>query len=89
MSENFVIAHIDSGYRSDGADVLKNSGAEPAFKGGVPFIYSINDQGQFVAVFDSDQAEVRRDTDDPYRGYDRNLMRANLEKLREAAKAMP
>jgi len=85
VSDNFVVAHIEYEHAPDGDDVLTQANAWDAFGGGVPYIFSVDQSGEFAAIFDSDYAEIRRDTDDWYRGYDRTRLLEELKKMRAAA----
>ncbi|MEP3888964.1 MAG: hypothetical protein ABJN69_00775 [Hellea sp.] len=85
VSDNFVVAHIDYEHSPDGDDVLSQAGAWENFSGGVPYIFTVNETGTFAAEFDHDAAEVRRDTDDWYRGYDRAQLLKQLKAMHAAA----
>ena len=87
VSENFVLAHIDYEHSPDGDDVLTQTQAWDAFTGGVPYIFTVDATGKDAANFDHDVAEVRRDTDDWYRGYDRIKLLEQLQKMRAAAQS--
>jgi len=84
VSDNFVVAHIEYKY-SDGDAVLAKTGAEDHFYGGVPFIFTLDENGQYGEQFYHDEAEVRRDTFDWYRGYDRVKLLGQLTMMWEAA----
>lgn len=86
VAERFVLVHIENRYSADGAEVLALSEADEAFWGGLPFIYAVDAQGQFVGEFSSTLTETRRDTGDWYRGYDRGLMQKELQRLWEEAR---
>ena len=88
VSENFVVAHIDYEHSPDGDDVLSQAGAWENFSGGVPYIFTVNNAGTFAAEFNHDAAEVRRDTDDWYRGYDRVQLLEQLKAMHAAAHYM-
>jgi hypothetical protein len=85
VSKNFVIAHIEAKYSPDGPDVLVKTGARRRFDGGYPFIYSVMLRGRWAASFDHDQAELRREGEDWFRGYDRRNLLAQLKAMRAAA----
>ena len=87
VSENFVVAHIDYEHSPAGDDVLSQSEAWDNFSGGVPYIFTVDDAGKYAATFDHDEAEVRRDTDDWYRGYDRVKLLEQLKAMRKTAVA--
>ncbi|NOR63925.1 MAG: DUF255 domain-containing protein [Rhodobacteraceae bacterium] len=79
FAENFVLVHIDSRYAIDGSLVLQQSDA--AFDGGLPFIFSVDAEGAFMAAMVHDNVENRRDTSDPYRGYHREKLEAELRSM--------
>ena len=85
VSENFVVAHIDYEHSPDGDDVLSQAKAWDNFDGGVPYIFTVDTSGLFAADFDHDKAELRRDTDDWYRGYDRVQLLAEMKRMQAAA----
>lgn len=85
VSENFVVAHIDYEHSPAGDDVLSKAEAWDNFSGGVPYIFTVDGAGKYAAAFDHDEAEVRRDTDDWYRGYDRIKLLEQLKIMRQAA----
>ena len=85
VSVNFVIAHIEYEHAPDGDDVVTQADAWRDFDNSVPYIFSVDNSGQFATSFNSDFAELRRDTDDWYRGYDRGRLLEELERLRAAA----
>ncbi len=84
-AETFVLVHIDNRYAEDGFDVLDDSGALSAYQNALPFIFTVDADGRFVAAFDPARAETRRDSGDWFRGYDRAALRAELERMKEAA----
>ncbi len=85
VSESFVIVHIDYEHSPNGDDVLSQSGAWENYTENIPFIYTVDRNGNFAAALNHDDAEVRRDTDDWYRGYDRLKLLNQLEGMRSAA----
>ena len=85
VSENFIVAHIDYEHSPDGDDVLSKAKAWEAYGGGVPYIFSVDANGIYAANFDDEKAELRRDTDDWYRGFDRVILLEELTALRQAA----
>ncbi len=87
VADNFVIVHIDLQYAPNGMNVLASTGAEEHFKGGVPFVFTVDKQGRFAAVFNDDSVERRRDDANPYRGYDRRGLITQLTAMRDAARS--
>jgi hypothetical protein len=81
----FVVVHIDYQYAPNGDAVIEASGAKPFFPGGLPFVYTVDREGRFAAVFEHDVAEKRRDTGDWYRGYDRAALTQQLTEMRDVA----
>jgi hypothetical protein len=87
VAANFVIAHIDAQYAPHGEAVLADSGAAEHFPGGIPFVFTVDDDGRFAASFDDDAAEKRREgVTDWYRGYDRSSLIRQLTAMRDAAR---
>ena len=86
-AQNFVLAHIESDNAPDGWSVLESAGAASHFNDNYPFIFSVTAAGRFAARFEYQRAEIRRDTSDWYRGYNRRALRAELERMRDAARA--
>lgn len=84
--KSFVIVHIENQFSPDGFSVLERSNAVDQFYGGLPFIFTVDRNGQYAAALISKQVETRRDTDDWYRGYDRSRLTIELTKMIEAAK---
>ncbi|HEU4779638.1 MAG TPA: hypothetical protein VFS58_07115 [Steroidobacteraceae bacterium] len=88
VAENFVLVHIELEHAPNGAAVLELTGAAEHYNNRVPFIYTVDETGRFVARFRHDPAERRRDGIlDWYRGYDRTNMIEQLEAMRGAALA--
>ena len=85
VSENFVIVHIDYEHSPHGNEVLSFASAWENYEGGLPYIFTVTESGTFAAKLIHDDAEVRRDTDDWYRGYDRQLLLEQLRNMRDAA----
>ena len=86
VADNFVIAHIESYFAPDGQNVLVKSQANAHFSGGLPFIYTVNQNGEFAASLNSQLVETRRDSEDWYRGYDRINLITELTKMLKQAR---
>lgn len=82
VADNFVIAHLWASWQPKSQAILVATKAVEHDSNAVPLIYSLNEEGHFFAKFDGKSAESRRDTDDPFRGYNRKIMLENLRKLR-------
>ena len=85
VAQNFVLVHIDSRYATDGWDVLDAAGATDGYGNWLPYIFTVDAEGQFAAALVSERVEIRRDTDDWFRGYDRDRLTAELSRMKEAA----
>ena len=87
-SETFVLAHIESEYSPDGWEVLEHLGATPYYERAIPFIFVLRN-GTFAAALPDPQDipgfEVRREGFLLYRGYDREMLLSQLQKLADAA----
>jgi thiol-disulfide isomerase/thioredoxin len=86
VSENFVLVHIDMDFAPDGWDVLDKSAAWEHYSDSIPFVFTVNAKGQYASSFNHNDVEVRRDgLIDWYRGYDREKLLTQLEKMKKAA----
>ncbi len=87
VAANFVIVHIDAEYAPGGWDVLDTTGARDHYSGGIPYIFTVDESGQFAAKFNHDAAEVRRESDENwYRGYNRASLMQQLTAMHDAAR---
>lgn len=87
VADNFVLVHIEDYHSFDGYDVLIETGADEAFDGGLPFIFTVGRDGRYAAHLESTSVETRRDGwIDWYRGYDRPALTAALAAMRDATK---
>ena len=80
-AENFVLVHIENRFSPNGHDVLASLGALEHFNGGLPYTFTVVD-GRYRQTLYSSDVETRRDTDDWFRGYDRQALLAALKRLR-------
>jgi hypothetical protein len=87
VAQNFVVVNIEFMYAPNGDQIVNESGASDHYEDAVPFIYVVDDRGRYVAHIPSGKAEVRRDADDWFRGYDRILLLKELKRLRQRASA--
>lgn len=79
-AENFVIVHIEWHHNPSGEAVVDRSGSWDGFIGEIPFVFAVDEQGNFLRIIDTEKAETRRDgIFDWYRGYDRKRLLAELE----------
>src|SRR5262252_8906583 len=83
VGRSFVVAHIDGQY-ANGRAVLERTRAAAFLNGGIPFIFTVDRQGRYAADLD-DSVEIRRDTVDWYRGYDRRKLLTQLQRMYAAA----
>lgn len=81
----FVVLHIDSQHAPGSGDVLRRTGAAAHLENWIPFIFTVDRNGKYAAQFEHEAAEVRRDTEDPYRGYNRPKLLAELNRMQAAA----
>ncbi|WP_422377697.1 DUF255 domain-containing protein [Roseibium sp.] len=82
VRENFVLVHIEGQYAPNGDAVLQNTGAFEHYSGGIPFVFTVDHNGQFLQKINTSAIETRRDSFwDWYRGYKRVFL---LEELRQA-----
>ena len=85
VGSSFVVVHIDVQYAPNGHAVMEKTGAAPFWEGGIPFIFTVDREARYAAHLDHDAVEVRRDTYDWYRGFDRRRLVAELQRMHDAA----
>ena len=85
VARSFVVVHIEGQYAPNGAAVLEKTGAAPFMNYSIPFIFTVDRRGQYAAHFTNEPVEIRRDTDDWYRGYDRRKLLAELQRMHDTA----
>ena len=85
VARNFVVVNIAQEAGRSAEAVLKATAADKQFLGGLPFNYVLDRQGRFAGSIESAGVEVRRDTEDWYRGYDRAKLMAVLQSLAAAS----
>jgi len=74
VAQSFVLVHIDAQYAPNGRAVLKQSGADRHYGLSIPFVFAVSASGKYAAHLKSKQVEIRRDTLDWYRGYNRTKL---------------
>lgn len=84
VKRNFIVVHIENRLAPNGRLVLQKTGAAQHFSGGIPFIFAVDGKGKYVGHIRSKSVEVRRDTADWFRGYDRKKLLFHLHKLKES-----
>ena len=87
-AENFVLVHIENRFSPNGVKVLEALGADVHFTGALPFTFSVVGGAfnrKLPDSIDMPEIEIRRDTDDWFRGYDRRILLDQLKVLRKAA----
>lgn len=82
---SFVVAHIDEQNAPNGHAVLEATGAAPFAGVSIPFIFTVDRRGRYAMRLESELVEIRRDTNDWYRGYERPRLLAELRRMRDAA----
>jgi hypothetical protein len=85
VARSFVVVHVDGQFAPNGDAVLARTGAAAFLPDGIPFIFTLDANGRYAARFEDSVAEIRRDTADWYRGYDRRKLLAELQRLHAAA----
>lgn len=81
VATRFVLVNIDSRFAPNGNDVLENTGAIDHYPGGLPFIFTVDHTGAYSAQLFHERVETRRDSDDWYRGYNREKLQAELGRM--------
>ena len=85
-SRNVILVHIESDHAPDGWQVLEATGAAAHFDQAYPFIFSVTPDGVFATHLEDGPIERRRDNvGDWYRGYDREGLIAELQRMRQAS----
>ncbi len=89
VADNFVIANIEGHYSPNGEEVLANIGYDTSNLAFVPLFVVLDNEGKYVGNMQSvnliSGLEVRVDSGEEYRGYDRTLLLRELQKLREVS----
>ena len=86
VAENFVVVRIDIEHAPNGDAVFDATDSRQHFPGGIPFVFTVDEDGRFAHMFMQGPAVRRRDgVLNWYRGYDRRNMLAQLVTMREAA----
>lgn len=86
VADSFVIVNIDSQHAPGGVAALEQTGALEHYDGGLPFIFTVDAEGRFAAKLDPNRVQVRRDTADWFRGYDRGKLRLELHEMHGLAR---
>ena len=85
VSKNFIIANIEAQHSFDGYDVLFETGGAKHIKDSIPFIYTVDENGIFLhdmpSTHELNALEKKRNGDDWYRGYNRDVLLQELKKL--------
>lgn len=81
VASKFVVVNIAQEAGSSAEAVLKATGVDKQYSGSLPLIYVLDQNGRATGTLESPGVEVRRDTDDWYRGYDRAKLLNVLQSL--------
>ncbi|WP_434353588.1 hypothetical protein VH441_00735 [Psychrobacter sp. HD31] len=85
VADNFVVAHIESEY-TNGRDAIDSTGFDSSNIYYYPYIFVLNEQGQYVSSMPSTDAienfEIRESGGEEYRGYNRKILLEQLKKLK-------
>jgi len=89
VSENFVLAHIETYLSPNGSDAAQKTGFDPDAFGYLPVIFSLDSSGAYadhMLAYDAIPGmEIREDSGKAFRGFDREILLEQLIKLRLAA----
>lgn len=89
FAEHFVLAHIESYYSANGEQVLADLGYDVSNIKSVPLVLVLDSSGQITGEMQSSEEllglEKRQDSGEEFRGYDRKLLLAELQRLFETA----
>ena len=87
VSENFIIAHVEGYYSPNGNDVIEKTGFDISKLKVLPYLIVLNMQGKYAGDMLPYNAikglEIREDSGEEYRGFDRMILLNELSKLRE------
>lgn len=88
VADHFVVAHIEGTFSDDGIDVMEQTGFDIYGLRAIPLLMVVDDKGQYVAhMADYDEVEgleIRQDSGEEFRGFNRRLLLKELLKLRNA-----
>lgn len=88
VANNFVIAHIDNSY-ANGEEAIAMTGLNPEAVYYYPYIIVLDNQGMYAGEMASSSAieglEIRESGGEEFRGYNRDLLLAQLEELKSRA----
>ena len=89
VSENFVIAYIEGHYSPNGPEILAEIGYNVDDLTFVPLYVVLNGEGKYAGHMQSvdliEGLEVRADSGEEYRGYDREILLRELRQLRNVS----
>lgn len=88
-ANNFVIAHIEGEFSPNGMDAMKSTGFDVSEIKYLPFIVVLDVNGKYInhmKPFDAFKGlEIRKDSGEEYRGFDRVILLDILKNLRSQA----
>ena len=86
VSENFIVAHIEGYYSPNGVDVIEQTGFDVSKLKVLPYLIALNSEGEYAGDMLPYNAikdlEIREDSGEEYRGFDRKILLSELSKLR-------
>jgi len=89
VAENFVIAHIEGHYSPNGLEVIEDIGFDTTKVTFLPFIFVMDGSGKYAGhmlAYDAIPGlEVRKDSGEDYRGFNRPILLRELKELRRQA----
>ena len=87
FDKHFVLTHIESYYSDSGEQVLADLGYDVSNINSVPLVLVLDSSGQISGEMQSSEEliglEKRQDSGEEFRGYDRKLLLAELQRLFE------
>jgi thioredoxin-related protein len=85
VANTFVVVNIEGQHSFDGYDVLNHTGASDHIGQSIPYIFTVDKNGSFLAdlpsTIENPTLEKRREGDDWYRGYNRAELMTELMKI--------
>lgn len=87
VAKNFVVANIEGHYSPNGIEVLASTGYDARNLTFVPLFVVLDENGSYAGEMLSVEMiaglEIRADSGEEYRGYDRKVLLRELQKLRD------
>ncbi|MEO1537640.1 MAG: hypothetical protein AAFR73_07895 [Pseudomonadota bacterium] len=84
-AESFVLVHLEMRHARGADEAVASTGFDPNDVQWLPFVFTVSPEGEFGASLDHDTVESRREYLFWFRGYQREALMRELERMRNAA----